>query len=249
MEPDIRIFEQSDELLRFFSDMLAEKVREKPEGRYFTIALSGGRTPQVLFDYLSTQYKDRIEWPRLLVFWGDERCVPPESAESNYRMAREYLLDRVPIPPNQVFRIQGEAAPPEEAIRYESVVKELVTDRGNGIPVMDLILLGLGEDGHTASIFPDQIGIFDSEKLFDTAVNPYSGQIRITATGKLLNHARVVVFLAIGKSKAEMVSRILHPKADSDGLPASRVRPVNGELIWLLDTDAAQKKQSGSMCE
>ncbi|HBB91155.1 MAG TPA: 6-phosphogluconolactonase [Bacteroidales bacterium] len=241
MEPEIRIFEQSDELLRFFSDMLPEKIREKQEGRYFTIALSGGRTPQILFDYLSTQYKDRIDWSRLLVFWGDERCVPPESAESNYRMAREFLLDRVPIPPDQVFRIHGEANPAAEARRYESVVREKVTDRKNGFPVMDLILLGLGEDGHTASIFPDQIGIVDSENLFDTAVNPYSGQIRITATGKLLNHAHVVVFLVIGKAKAEMVSRILDPKEDNQRLPASRVRPVHGELIWLLDSEAAGK--------
>lgn len=241
MEPDIRIFEQSDELLRFFSDMLAEKIRKKPEGRNFTIALSGGRTPQILFDCLSTQYRDCIDWPRLMVFWGDERCVPPESAESNYRMAREYLLDRVPIPGNQVFRIHGEANPAAEARRYESVVKERVTDQKNGLPVMDLILLGLGEDGHTASIFPDQIGLFESKNLFEKAVNPYSGQIRITATGKLLNQARVVVFLAIGKAKAQMVSRVLNPKEGHQGLPASRVRPVNGELIWLLDAESAQK--------
>jgi 6-phosphogluconolactonase len=241
MEPEIRIFDQPDELLRFFAEMLAENIRKKPEGRPYTIALSGGRTPQVLFEYLSAHYRDRIDWTRLLVFWGDERCVPPESAESNYRMAREFLLDRVPIPRSQIFRIYGEADPVGEARRYEALVRDRVKDQENELPVMDLILLGLGEDGHTASIFPDQIGLFDSEKLFDTAVNPYSGQIRITATGKLINHARTVVFLAMGKTKAEMVSRILDPKEDNQRLPASRVQPLHGELIWLLDADAAGK--------
>jgi len=153
-------------------------------------------------------------------------------------MARETLLKHIPIPAGNIFKIQGEADPVSEAARYSEVVSHYVNPN-KGIPQFDLMMLGLGEDGHTASIFPENIHLFCSDKLFEPAEHPYTKQNRITATGKIINHAKSVVIIATGKSKASKVAQVINQRRGWDRLPVSLVHPENGELLWLLDQQSA----------
>jgi len=239
MKKIINIFETADGLSQFVAQQLVKQIADLSEGHFFSIALSGGSTPKSIFRYLALNYTEQIDWRKLLVFWGDERCVAPESDESNYRLARENLLDLVPVPKENIFRILGENDPAEEAIRYSETVKNHFPSL-HGIPQFDYILLGLGEDGHTASIFPDQIQLFQSNRFFEVATHPQSGQKRISVTGSVINQARMVSFIVTGEAKAEMVARILEKKPGWEHLPASLVHPENGLLYWLLDKNAAQ---------
>ena len=181
-----------------------------------------------------------MDWQKVRLFWGDERCVDPESPESNYRMVKESLLDHIDIPDSNVVRIKGEEEPRYEAERYAETVSGLLTHENN-IPKFDLVLLGLGEDGHTVSVFPDNMLIFHSEKLFKATENPYSREQRITATGKLINQAAMVVFIVTGRSKAGIAATVIEKRGDWEKYPASLVQPVNGELLWLLDEEAASE--------
>jgi 6-phosphogluconolactonase len=238
MEKLIRIFKSIDELSQFFAEKLAISVNETPAGSFFSIVLSGGSTPRLVFNYLAANFRDSIDWQKVQVFWGDERCVPPESDESNFRMAKESLLEHVPIPAKNIFRIRGEADPFVEADRYSELVRQQLPSVDK-IPRFDFLMLGLGEDGHTASIFPGSLDLFSSDLLFEATQNPYSKQKRITATGKVINHSKTVIFLVTGESKAEMVARIIERKEGWEQLPASMVHPENGELIWLMNDKAA----------
>lgn len=243
MEKSIKIFDNINELAVFFASLLIMKIHGTPEGQFFTIALSGGSTPRAVFQQIALKFRDQIDWKKVKVFWGDERCVSPESNESNYRMAKESLFDHVPIPAGQIFRIRGEENPVSESYRYAEVVAKHVYMHDN-IAQFDMVMLGLGEDGHTASIFPGRLDLFKTDKLFEVAEHPVSHQKRISATGGLINHARTVVFLVTGESKSTMVSKILNEKADCEKLPASLVFPGNGELIWLLDDKAGSGVRS-----
>ena len=155
-------------------------------------------------------------------------------------MAKDSFLDYLPIPANNIFRIRGEDNPSVEAGRYDEIVRQFVPSFQN-IPQFDFIMLGLGEDGHTASIFPGDLHLFISDRLFEVAVNPQTKQKRITVTGKMINHARNILFLVTGESKAEMVARIIKKREGWEKLPASLVHPEKGELLWLLDEKAAAK--------
>lgn len=239
MQKEIRIFSSIQELAQFFAEKLAFYVNGTPAGSFFSIMLSGGSTPRQVFNYLAANFRNRIDWQKVKVFWGDERCVLPDTDESNFRMAKESLLDHVSIPENNVFRIKGEAVPSTEAKRYEEVIRQNVSSIQN-IPRFDLIMLGLGEDGHTASIFPDNLHLFNSDKLFEVAEHPLTQQKRITATGAMINNSRHIIFIVTGESKAEMVARIIERKELWEKLPASLVHPENGELLWLLDEKAAK---------
>ena len=240
MSQSVRVFPDSDALSFAFAGMLARDIDRISPDQYYSVALSGGSTPLHLFKYLSDNFAEKIEWERLLIFWGDERCVPPGSDESNYKMAYENFLQNVPVPDTNIFRIRGEEDPKTEAKLYSDLVRANISFF-NEIPQFDLMLLGLGTDGHTASIFPDSIHLFDSYNLFDVAVKPGSGQKRITATGKLINNALKVIFLVTGKGKAETVSTVIERKEGFEKLPASRVKPVLGQLLWMLDESAAMK--------
>ncbi len=238
MSQSVRVFSDSDALSSAFAGMLERDIDRIAPDQYYSIALSGGSTPLQLFRDLSENFSDKIDWERLLIFWGDERCVPPESDESNYRMAYENLLQNVPIPETNIFRIRGEEDPKEEARLYSDLVRANISFF-NEVPQFDLILLGLGNDGHTASVFPDNIRLFDSYSLFDVSVKPVTQQKRITATGRLINNALKVLFLVTGKEKAEIVAQIIEKKEGWDQLPAARVKPVSGQLLWMLDENAA----------
>ena len=236
----VKIFKSVDELSYFFAQKLVDDIREKSSGNYYSIALSGGSTPRKVFEYIALHFKTQIDWQKVKVFWGDERCVDPENEESNYRMAKESLLDKVPIPEANIFRINGESDPSAEADRYSETIRQHVPGQNN-IPQFDLMMLGLGDDGHTVSIFPGSLHLFMSDKLCEVALNPYSKQKRITVTGRIVNQARTVIFLVTGETKAEMVATIIGKKQGWEKLPAAMVNPTEGELVWLLDEPAANK--------
>ncbi len=238
MSHSVRIFPDPDALSMAIAGMLVRDIDRLEPDQYYSVALSGGTTPLHLFRYLSDNYAEKVDWERVLIFWSDERCVPPESDESNYKSAYENFLQNIPIPDTNVFRIRGEEDPQTEAIQYGSFVKENLS-YFSGTPQFDLMLLGLGHDGHTASIFPDSMHLFDSPRLFDVAVRPGDRQVRITATGRLINNASRIFFLVAGKEKAGIVSQVIEQKEGHERLPASRVKPVSGQLVWMLDKDAA----------
>lgn len=229
------IFKTKEETARALADSLETWCRQ--EG-YRSIALSGGSTPGIWFELLAGEYRDRLPWEELLFFWGDERCVPPGDPESNYGMAQAKLLSRVPVPEDHIFRIRGEAPPDQEAVRYGQVLRESLPMR-NGIPQVDLVVLGMGDDGHTASIFPHEGFLWDAPAACVVATHPESGQKRISLTGRIINNARAVVFLVTGPGKAGRVRQVIEGLPGHEDLPASRVSPGHGQLLWLLDADAA----------
>ena len=205
-----------------------------------SVALSGGSTPKALHALLAAEpYRSRIDWTKVRVFFGDERCVPPDHADSNYRMAKETLLSKVPIPQDNVYRMPGEIDPAEAGPRYD---QELVDLFGRSGPGLDLCLLGLGYDGHTASLFPHTSALNESTKL---AVSHYvekstTGKSwRITLTAPFINRSRVAMFLVAGAGKAKALSAILEGERNPKEYPAQLILPVDGRLVFLVDVAAA----------
>ena len=245
MKKSVRIFSTLEKLSLYFAKTLSEYVSKTPEDRFFSLALSGGSTPKVVFEFIALNFKDKINWHKVIIFWGDERCVSPESDESNYKMASESLLKRIPIPGANIFRIKGENDPETEAKRYSEIAGKHISSI-NGNPQFDHIMLGLGEDGHTVSIFPNNIQLFDSKNLFEVSEHPVTKQKRITATGKIINNSKAVSFLVTGKNKSEKVCQIIENRNERKYFPASLVDPKNGKLIWLLDNFAAERLNPGT---
>lgn len=206
----------------------------------FNVALSGGNTPKLFFSVLADKYKDKIQWSRVNFYWVDERCVSPEDSESNFGMTKKILFDKIEIPPENINRIAGENDPYEEAKRYSELLKENVPSK-NGFPEFDIIILGIGEDGHTASIFPDQMELMISDKICQVAVHPTTLQKRITLTGKVLNNGKKISFMVTGKEKSRLVKTILEKKDGIIKYPAAQIKPIHGELRWYLDSQAASK--------
>jgi len=240
MRSNIHVFGSVEETVQqLAAKMYALALNDDSE--YFHLAISGGSTPLKWFKHLSAQYASLMPWSRFKVFWVDERCVPPDDSESNYGMARHHLLRHVGIPEDQVYRIRGEYDPYSEADRYASLLQENLPAK-NGSPLFDLIVLGMGDDGHTASVFPGQIHLFDSEKLCEVAAHPETGQKRITLTGKAINNAHNVVFLVTGGQKAPVLNQIIDD--NKQDLPASLVSPDHGVLEWYLDASAAKNLKS-----
>ena len=211
----------------------------------FSVALAGGSTPAGMYRLLRHDpYRDQVAWGRVLVLFGDERCVPPDRPESNFRMAQETLLTHVPVPAANVLRMAGELPGPEAAARYaEQLAESVPSDRPGGWPRLDLVLLGMGDDGHTASLFPG-MPVLDEDRrcVAWTAVPDYvrPALARLTLTLPVLNAARQVLFLVAGRNKALAVEKILTSSDPAAGvLPAGRVQPAAGALTWLLDEAAA----------
>lgn len=237
MNSKINISDSLEELSQKFAQLLITGLNDFQNR--FSLALSGGSTPKFIFKYLAKNFKDKINWEKINLFWGDERCVPPDHADSNYKMAFESLISEVGFPYENIFRIRGEIGPDVEAINYSNVISENVSFF-NGLPRFDLIMLGLGEDGHTASIFPNKMELLDSGSICSAVEHPSSGQKRITLTGRVINNAKKVAFLVTGESKDRVVDMVLNKKQNYDRLPASFICPVDGELLWLLDKQAAR---------
>ena len=218
----------------------ARAAREAIAGRgIFRVVLAGGSTPRALYGRLARQpHRRSIPWDRVRFFWGDERCVPPDNERSNYRMARETLLEPLQIPAQRVLRMKGDQVPAAAARGYEWTIRK----EFRGSPAcFDLILLGLGEDGHTASLFPGTAALAESRRLVAANFVPKFGQWRITMTYRAINAARRIVFLASGVEKAAPVEKIVKKRRGYKELPASGVVPRRGTLLWLLDEAAASK--------
>lgn len=239
---NVKIFETPESLAKgfaqIFSDKISELLKDKSE---LSIALSGGKTPIEMYKILATDYKDKIDWNKLNFYWVDERCVEPGSPESNFGNAYNTLFRNINISPARLHRIKGEADPVKEAQRYSELVQHNVPALGS-LPSFDIILLGIGDDGHTASIFPDQINLFTSEKLYDTAIHPKTGNKRITMTGNLINNAKCIYFLVSGSEKAVVVNSILYNYKDAKDYPAYYIKPVSGEIYWMIVKVLSVKK-------
>jgi len=206
----------------------------------FAVALSGGSTPKAMLQLLATpEWQDRIDWPRVHVYWGDERCVPADSANSNYGMARGALLDHVPVVAENVHPMRGELDPRTAAEQYEHLLRGAFP----GDATFDLVFLGLGLDGHTASLFPGTPALAERDRLCvaneveSAAVSPW----RLTLTYPAINRSRAVIFLVEGAAKAGIVQRVLEEPRHVDLLPAQGVAPRRGTLTWLLDAPAAAR--------
>jgi len=246
-QPDIRIIQDgqwadhSAALLQQISD---QTVRLR--GR-FLLALSGGSTPQRLYSTLTqSEWKQRMDWRRTAFLFGDERCVPPDHAESNYAMAQAALFQPLGIGPDQVYRMKGEDQDASSAARaYEETIRMVTKCPAPAIPQIDLVCLGLGEDGHTASLFPGTAALHDQTRLVAVGRAPKGVTRRLTLTLGVINRASVVLFLVTGSTKARMVRRLLEPETTADRqLPAALVKPDQGRLIWLLDQSAASELTS-----
>jgi 6-phosphogluconolactonase len=203
----------------------------------FAIALSGGSTPKLLHHLLATQHRDAVEWARVEIFFGDERCVPPDHIESNYLMARETLLSKVPIPGDNIYRMRGEIDPNEAAKEYGLMLKEKFGDRG-----LDLILLGMGEDGHTLSLFPGTAAVRETQHrcVANYAEHSTTGKSwRITMTAPFVNRSGEVLVMVTGAAKAQTLAHVLEGPRDPDRFPVQLIQPHSGKLTWLVDAPAA----------
>lgn len=209
----------------------------------FLVALSGGSTPEQLYRLLASEpYRSRVDWSRVRVFWGDERCVPPDDAASNYRMARQALLDNIPIPAANVHRIRGEAEPAVAAREYEDVLREQL-GIADGPPRpdagLDLVLLGLGPDGHTASLFPGSPALLERERWCLATEGPVAPHGRVTLTPVVLRTAGALLFLVTGSDKAVVLRRVLGDGPGSEREPTRAVQDRPGAVQWLVDSAAA----------
>jgi 6-phosphogluconolactonase len=241
MAAEIKILPDSMALYRAaaqeFKRLAETSVAER--GR-FSVALSGGSTPRNVYSLLADNYKD-LPWDRIHIFFGDERHVPPTDADSNFRMANESLLSKVPIPESNVHRIRAELDPNAAAEDYEKQLREFFQLKGGSWPRFDLIWLGLGEDGHTASLFPGSEALNEASRRVAANWVQKLQTFRITLTFPVLNHAAEAVFLVSGENKAQILSDVLKPGAKK--YPSQSIQLENGHLIWLVDRDAAKLLQ------
>lgn len=235
------IFQDTDAIaaaaLSLFVRAAVAAIRERGQ---FRVALAGGQTPRKLYERLASRPATALDWSAIHVFFGDERPVAPDHPESNFRMAAESLLNRVPLPAGNVHRLRGELAPDTAADEYERELRRVFA-LGNGEwPRFDLILLGMGSDGHTASLFPETDALRESQRLVRANWVPKFGHHRLTFTLAVLNAARQVWFLVAGADKAQAVKEVFaHPSVEPPP-PAALVRPTDGELTWLLDAAASE---------
>ncbi len=207
----------------------------------FTLALAGGSTPKKLYGLLASEpYRDQIDWALTEIFWSDERCVPPDSEDSNYYLAHEVLLSKVPIPASQIHRMPADAEKHDEAsLAYIQEIQRVFGT--NGIPSFDLIQLGMGPEGHTASLFPHQPSLHEQTRLVIPVTVPKPPPPRLTFTPPLLNAAIHILFLVTGQDKADALQAVLEGEYNPDEYPAQIIRPTKGEVTWMLDPAAASK--------
>ena len=241
MKPELYVLDTASA----FSETAADRFMEASicaikQKSIITVALSGGGTPRFLYEALARKpRRNMIPWQYVHLFWGDERCVPPDHPESNFKMANDVLLKKIRIPEENIHRIKGEANPEKEARRYAEEIQRIVPRGLTGIPRFDRVFLGLGSDGHTASLFPGSSALEENESICTTAKHPMTGQNRITLTLPVINSAARVCFLVPGVEKSGIVAKVLGHHGDDLLLPASRVNLVDGLLEWYLDIPSA----------
>ncbi len=237
MKPTVRIFKDTDELNRaaaeIFIELAAQAIRERGQ---FLVAFSGGSTPTVLYRLLA---RESVDWTRVHVFWGDERLVPPDDPQSNYGQAHKALLKHVPIPTENVHRVVSEMEPAAAAMDYALTLKRFASPPLDW-PRFDLVLLGMGEDGHTASLFPGSSVDMTEPVIAVTAHYQGRPAERVTLTPLVFNSAREIMFLVAGAGKAVTLSHVLNDISPVQ-YPAQRIRPTDGKVTWMVDDAAGQK--------
>jgi len=239
----VRIFEDADALARGAAELFLRRAVDQVDASgSFCIALSGGSTPQHLFGLLAAEpYRSQMPWAHIHFFWGDERTVPPEHRDSNFGAANELLLSRVPVPAENVHRMAAERSPPERAAaEYDATLRRFFKLSEKEWPRFDLVFLGLGADGHTASLFPDTAALTETHRL---AVANYVEKLaayRLTLTCPVFNHAACILFLVSGVEKAETLAEVLAAEVDGARYPAQLIRPADGQLLWYVDRAAGQ---------
>lgn len=241
--PIVSIFEDGDALARGAAEEFLRRAVRKLEARdSFSVALSGGSTPKRLFELLAAEpFRSRMPWARIRFFWGDERTVPPEHPDSNFGMADRLLLSRVPIRPENVHRIPGEYSPPDRAAaEYEATLRRVFRLTEGDLPRFDLVFLGMGSDGHTASLFPGTAALTETRRLVVANWVEKLDAHRLTLTCPVFNRAACIVFLVSGAEKSEMLPRILADGGRAPRYPAQLIRPSKGELHWYIDRAAGR---------
>lgn len=243
----IAIYSDADTLSQEAAQYIVRVATESiASHRRFTLALSGGSTPKKLYTLLGAEpYRSQIDWALVDIFWSDERCVPPGNAESNYLMAQQVLLSKIPIPANQIHRMPADQTD-RNAASYAYTLEMQQTIGSDGVPIFDLIQLGMGPEGHTASLFPHQPSLHEQQRLVMPVSVPKPPPDRLTFTPRLLNAAKHVLFLVTGAEKQDAVKVVLEGDYQPDEYPAQIVQPAKGEVTWMLDTQAAEKLQRKS---
>lgn len=238
MPPTVKTCPDAAAVASAFAADFAELIQNKLAGQEkITVALSGGSTPKILFELWASEFADKIDWKRVHFFWGDERCVGPDDPESNYGSANSLFLSKVGIDSANVHRVMGESDPDEERDRYENEIYEYVEIDDEAVPQFDLILLGMGEDGHTASIFPHQMQFMTSDKVCEVAIHPETAQKRVTLSGSVLNGANKVAVLITGAGKADVLAQVVNQTGEFKSLPISHLEC--DDLTFYVDQAAA----------
>ncbi|HUI87447.1 MAG TPA: 6-phosphogluconolactonase [Anaerolineales bacterium] len=242
LRSQLRLFDNLNSLSLAAAELFVQSAaRATVEHGRFLVALSGGTTPTELYELLAQlPYRAKIDWEHLHAFWGDERCVPIDDLENNYRQARDTLLSRVRLPSQNIHRIESGLEPDQAAEDYARVLKRFSTPPLDW-PRFDLVLLGMGEDGHTASLFPGSEVNVSSPTLAVTAYYQNRPASRVTLTPVVFNSARRIIFLVSGESKSQTLANVLYGGHQPEQLPAQRIQPTDGELIWMVDQTAASK--------
>jgi 6-phosphogluconolactonase len=236
----VEVWRDLSEISERASELLIGLAREAAsDSAAFTLALSGGSTPKALYELLVTDSKrSRIPWEQTHIYWTDERCVPPTDSQSNYRMGYEAMLENLDLRPEQIHRMRGEDEPQHAAEAYAA---ELSEQFGSGDPRFSLILLGMGDDGHTASLFPGSPALVDTKHTVAANYVEKLSAHRLTMTFRTLNAANTIMFLVSGESKAKALNAVFASKDIEDrSVPSRLIKPTKGELIWLVDEDAAK---------
>ena len=243
---NLHVFADLNELSQAAADqfLASAQVAVQTNGR-FLVALSGGSTPNSLFSLLSrTPYADQIPWPKTHIFWGDERLVPPDDPGSNYKQANDLLFKDVPLPPQNIHRVKGELDAETAVSDYTQQLQDLA-EPGHAWPHLDLAIMGMGNDGHTASLFPGSISPLETVQPVIAVTANYDGRPaqRVSLTPIVFNDAEVVLFLVAGESKAEALTAVLHHHDTPEQWPAQRIQPHSGNLLWYVDKAAAGSNQ------
>jgi 6-phosphogluconolactonase len=234
---------------QFFSDTAVKAAADRGVAR---VAISGGTTPKAMFQLLADPaepFLQQMPWDRIELYWVDERCVPPDHPESNYRMTKEALLSKVPLPAERVHRMEGELEPEVAAARYESVIRNTFKLEGAQTPTFDLVLLGMGDDGHTASLFPHTQALNELSRIVVPNHVPQKDAWRLTLTWPVINQGREVAFLIQGAEKAQVLHDVFLGPCQPDTYPSQIIRPASGRLTLLLDRAAAAKLPAPAQSE
>jgi 6-phosphogluconolactonase len=238
--PQIKVYDDLAGLARATAEIFVARSQQTQGA--FRVALSGGHTPIALHELLAASpYRERVAWERVQFYWGDDRCVPPDDEQSNYRMARETLLDPLGIPAERIHRMRTEAPPQEAADQYQQELRATFNLAEGELPRFDFNLLGMGPDGHTASLFPHTAALLERERLVVANEVPQLQTTRITLTVPVFNAAGTTIFMIAGGDKADALEAVLRGPVNPEEYPSQLIAPTNGELLFLLDRAAAAK--------